>query len=239
MATDSGRAPGDEHQRFDSYAAAYARFGDSTFEPILPWLSSRGVVLQGRAIDLGCGAGRHAEELGTAFDEVVGVDLSAPLIELARARPSLPPNVSFEVGDLTDYRDELGFDLVHSSTALHHVPDLEAALAHVRDLVRPGGWAVLRDVVRMTDDRLVWIWRHGGLFVGPLADAGRGLVRGGRHRRDAWPNLRFQLSPPWIRHLLADEWLTYAEFDRRYTAAFPGGRVVRDGLTTLIWRKPH
>ena len=223
------------NQSFDRYAAAYDRFCEATHEPLLPALTAQGIVTGGRAVDLGCGSGRHVLDLAPEFEEVVGVDLSGPLVDLAR-RKGAGPQVTFVTGDLTTLTDDRGFDLVFSSTALHHVPDLEAALRNIRSLARPGGWVVLRDTVRADDERLVWLWRHGGVLLGPFGD----FVRHVRSEpRRAWQLLRFGLRPAWIRHLVADRWLTRAEFARRYTAAFPGATITTtQGLTTMIWRRP-
>ena len=222
-------------QSFDGYAAAYDRYCDATHQPLIPALTSLGVVAGGRAIDLGCGSGRHVLDLAPHFDEVVGLDLSEPLLALAR-RKLVGAHVRFVAGDLTTYTDDRGFDLVFSSTALHHVPELDTALRNIRSLVAPGGWVVLRDTVRADDDRLVWLWRHGGLLLGPLGD----FLRHVRSEpRRAWQLLRFGLRPAWLRHLVADRWLTRAEFARRYTAAFPGATITTThGLTTMCWRRP-
>ena len=234
-------------QSFDAYAVAYDRFCESIHHPLLPELAALGVGTAGRrAVDLGCGSGRTALELASTFDEVVGVDLSEPLLALARrnADDAGRTNVSFVPHDLATFRSggpgSEGFDLVFSSTALHHVEDLDAALASIRDLAAPGGWVVLRDVTRLADPRLRWIWRHGGFVLGPLGDLRRALLVERKPPRQALQTLRFQLSPAWVRHLLADRWLTYDEFVERYTAAFPGGRIERlHGLPTLVWQKPH
>jgi SAM-dependent methyltransferase len=219
------------HQSFDGYAAAYAAFSGRTHRPVLPLLAELGVPTGGaRAVDLGCGAGHTVAELASAYDEVVGVDLSEPLLDLARRHV---PGARFVAADLATFHDGGGdgFDLVFSSTALHHVDDLPRALANVRALTRPGGWVVLRDVVRMADPRLVWLWRHGGFLVGPLADAVA--------RRTTLADLRFQLRPAWIRHLLADRWLTFDEFKAAHETAFPGAQVLRRDLATVVWQKSH
>jgi SAM-dependent methyltransferase len=223
-----------EHQSFDAYAAAYDDYCQATAVPVLPWLGSVGVVLGGRALDLGCGSGRHVAEFADTFDEVVGVDISEPLIEIARARRARP-NVTFVVDDLTAFADSEGFDLVFSSTALHHVLDLDAALANIRSLVRPGGWVILSDLVRVTSQLHRWLWLHGGVYVGPVADFSRHVRSHGLGL--ATRILRFQVSRRWIRHLLADQWLTMNEFEQRYTEAFPGGTISRRaGLPTLVWQ---
>lgn len=224
-----------EHQSFDAYAAAYDEYCEATARPVVPWLRSMGVVPGGRALDLGCGSGRHSVEFSDHYDEVVGVDLSEPLIEIARLRRARP-NVTYVVGDLVTFDDDREYDLVFSSTALHHVPALEAALTNIQRLVRPGGWVVLSDTVRVTSRPHRWLWRHGGVYAGALADFVPHLQEHGPVR--AVRLLRFQVSRRWIRHLLADQWLTMPEFEARYTSAFPGGRISRrEGLPTLSWQR--
>lgn len=223
-----------EDQSFDAYASAYDEYCDATAAPVVPWLESVGVELGGRAVDLGCGSGRHSIELSGSFDYVVGVDLSEPLIEIARCRRS-GSNITYVVGDLTTFEDVDGFDLVFSSTALHHVPDLEEAFANIRRLVRPGGWVILSDTVLVARGLHWWLWRHGGVYAGPLADFPHHVRAHGLSR--AIRLLRFQVSRRWIRHLLADRWLRLSEFEERYLAAFPGGTITRrQGLPTLAWR---
>jgi SAM-dependent methyltransferase len=228
----------DDPQSFDSFAAAYDRFTAIVDQPGWPWLSALGVVGGGRALDVGCGGGRRTAELAEHFDEVVGLDVSAPLIELAQAKRG-SANVRYEVADLREYRDAEGFDLVYSSAALHHVEPLEPALAHLRSLVRPGGLAVLADIY---DGGLAawkrWLWRHGANRVTPLRDVPAHVRRYGI--ADAFAVLRFQTSGPWLRHLVSDRFLTKPEFERRYRSVFPDGEVRFDpGMPgVLVWRRP-
>jgi len=68
-----------------------------------------------RVLDLACGIGRHSLELRQRGFEVVGVDISAELLEMAeRAAEQQSLDVSFVQADLRelDFRDE--FDLVLS-----------------------------------------------------------------------------------------------------------------------------
>ena len=78
----------DDPQSFDRLAEAYDRYRTLVDEPAWPWLSSAevGVTGGGRALDAGCGAGHRCVELAEHFEEVVGIDLSAPLVDLARHR---------------------------------------------------------------------------------------------------------------------------------------------------------
>lgn len=57
-----------------------------------------------RVLDAGCGAGQMAQALAARGAEVVAVDLSPQLIEVAAARlpEALRPRVRFAAGDMTD-----------------------------------------------------------------------------------------------------------------------------------------
>ena len=225
-------------QSFDAFAAAFDRFTSVFDEPAWPWLSSPevGVVGGGRALDAGCGSGRRCAELAAHFDEVVGIDLSGPLIELARAKRTAP-DVRFEVADLATFDDGQGFDLVYSAATLHHVVPLEPALAHLRSLVRPGGHVVLLDLVQRVGGWKRWLWRHGAVRLTPLRDVPGHVRTAGA--REAWHALRFQTSGPWVRHLLSDAYLRPDEFAERYRSVFPDGRILDAGLTALVWQAPE
>src|SRR5438093_10715014 len=112
---------------FDRFAADYDRFARLERPTILEWLLKQLPASRSRALDAGCGTGRQTLALADRFDQVVGVDISHPLIDIARRR-RLPPNVQYYVEDLMAFVDPDGFDLVFSSTTLHHLPELEAAL---------------------------------------------------------------------------------------------------------------
>ncbi len=65
-----------------------------------------------RVLDVGCGPGRHARALAERGFEVVGVDISARFIEIAR--DGAPDNASFFVGDARDLTFDQEFDAVIS-----------------------------------------------------------------------------------------------------------------------------
>ncbi|HEV7721028.1 MAG TPA: class I SAM-dependent methyltransferase [Iamia sp.] len=98
----------------------------------------------GRALDACCGTGRHAAHLVDRGWDVVGVDATHEMLEVARAKT---PLARFEEGDVLDLplADET-VDLAVCSLALTHVPDLGAALAELARVVRPGGTVVLSDI---------------------------------------------------------------------------------------------
>ena len=58
-------------------------------------------ITEGRVVDLGCGSGIWAKELANAGYQVIGVDISPAMIELARQRV---PNAEFHVGSFVEFR---------------------------------------------------------------------------------------------------------------------------------------
>ena len=65
-----------------------------------------------RVLDVGCGPGRHAHELGRRGFAVHGVDISETFVEVARS--SAPAGVTFEVMDARAMPFDAEFDLVLS-----------------------------------------------------------------------------------------------------------------------------
>ena len=218
-------------QSFDRFAADYDRFSRLEPRAVLSWLLTQLPARAGRALDAGCGSGRHTQALAGRFDEVIGVDISAALIDIATHRSG--PNVHYVVSDLMAFADSDGFDLVFSSTTLHHVQDLDAALLHLRELVRPGGMAILIDNVasRPTPSR----WVH---VLGALRDVPSDIARVGA--RNAGWLLKFRMSPVWLHHLASDRYLTRQAFERRYGAIFPEARFESLGYAHgLVWEKKN
>ena len=93
-----------------------------------------------RILDLGCGAGQLAHHLAThGATEVVGVDLSEKMLELARSA-SAHPNVTYRRGSIEDARfTEARFDLVVSALAFHYVEDYRGLIRRIASWLAPGG----------------------------------------------------------------------------------------------------
>lgn len=98
-----------------------------------------------RVADLGCGDGRLAALIVEArpdVREVVATDVSAPMLERARARFHGDGRVRVLERNLSDELDDLGvFDLIVSGFAIHHLDDAgkRALFARVARRLRPGG----------------------------------------------------------------------------------------------------
>ena len=91
-----------------------------------------------RIIDIGGGSGTYASEIVRAAPlTVVGLDISASMIEQRARDPLLPENV---VGDMEALPfDDASFDAALFVGSLHHVPDPLPALREAHRVVRPGG----------------------------------------------------------------------------------------------------
>jgi SAM-dependent methyltransferase len=223
-------------QSFDSFAEDYDRSARLSPATLLDWLLTQLPKHGSRALDAGCGSGRHAIALAERFDQVVGVDISEPLIDIARERRS-PQNLRYHVSDLMNFADPDGFDLVFSSTTLHHLPDLDAALRHLRGLVRAGGRVVLIDnVARRPSQKMLPDWTPARLVhvLGAVREFPDDVGRLG-WRQARWL-LKFRTSPPWLAHLASDKYLSLQAFEQRYAAVFRGARFTDLGFARgMVW----
>lgn len=74
-----------------------------------------------RAIDLGCGNGRTCRMIADRYQEVVGVDVSSQVLDIAQAKNN-PPNVRYECRDVLDLSLERDgtFGTVYASEVCRH-----------------------------------------------------------------------------------------------------------------------
>ena len=113
-----------------------------------------------RVLDLGCGDGKLAAVVLDARPEAVeaiGLDRSAPMLDLARQRFAAEPRARLLEHDLDRPLPDLGtFDVVVSGFAIHHLEDerKQALLAEVADALRPGGVFANLEVIRCATDEL-------------------------------------------------------------------------------------
>ncbi len=78
---------------------------------------------RGRALDFGCGLGRLSRALADHFEQVIGVDISKRMIDLAIQYNDDCKNCKFylnETADLKAFEDDY-FDLIYSARTLQHI----------------------------------------------------------------------------------------------------------------------
>jgi SAM-dependent methyltransferase len=125
---------------WDKHAQAWSRFAREpghdafhegfNFPAFLELLPPPGAT----TLDLGCGEGRVGAELQRRGYDVVGVDASERMVELAREQHAA------EVADATDLPFEDGsFELVIAYMSVMNFDDPESALAEVARVLEPQG----------------------------------------------------------------------------------------------------
>jgi SAM-dependent methyltransferase len=122
---------------------AHQRMQETLLAPVAELLMERLGAQDGEvALDIGCGAGATSMALARRVapnGRVIGVDISAPLLERARqlAPPGLP--VEFVLGDATVYPFEPGrADLMCSRFGVMFFADPARSFANMRGGLRPG-----------------------------------------------------------------------------------------------------
>jgi SAM-dependent methyltransferase len=94
-----------------------------------------------RALDFGCGAGRSTRFVKSLGFAAIGVDISASMVEQARARDPEGEYFVVEDGTIGDFGAE-SFDLVFSAFTFDNIPASDKKLAlfqRFREVLRPRG----------------------------------------------------------------------------------------------------
>jgi demethylmenaquinone methyltransferase/2-methoxy-6-polyprenyl-1,4-benzoquinol methylase len=111
-----------------------------------------------RALDVATGTGDIAFELDARCRQVVGLDVTSRMIELAKAKVAAGSRRHvrgapvFLVGDMAALPfADASFDVVTTGYGLRNVPDLAAALDEIRRVLRPGGRVLSLDFNRPTN----------------------------------------------------------------------------------------
>lgn len=113
-------------------------------------------------LDVGCGTGRHIEELRSRF-ECEGLDVERTMLDIARTRN---PGVTFHLGDMIGFNLGKRFDVITclfgSIGYAPNVQRLDQTLHTCSRHLKPGGVIILEPWVRPED------WKEGqvgALFV--------------------------------------------------------------------------
>jgi demethylmenaquinone methyltransferase / 2-methoxy-6-polyprenyl-1,4-benzoquinol methylase len=115
-------------------------------------------VAGARALDLATGTGDIAFALADRGASVIGLDITARMIELARAKPDRgdPGRAGVRGGTARFLVGDMGalpfaaasFDLVTTGYGLRNVPDLARAIAEIGRVLKPGGQLLSLDFNR-------------------------------------------------------------------------------------------
>jgi ubiquinone/menaquinone biosynthesis C-methylase UbiE len=156
---DSGKA------MFDDFAADYeAHAIDGAYNAYYDRpavLGLLGDVRGQRVLDAGCGPGLYAEELIARGAEVMAIDASRDMVELARNR--LGDRVVVKQHDLAtplEWVKDEEFDAALMALVIHHVDRRDLALKEINRVLRPGGTLI----VSTHHPTLDWLRLGGSYF---------------------------------------------------------------------------
>ena len=120
-------------------AGQYLRYGGERARPFIDLIARIGAEAPSSVVDLGCGPGNLTALLAQRWPaaDVRGVDSSPEMIEAAR---SAVPALSFETGDVRDWRPGTAPDVIACNAVLQWVPDHDDLVVSWADMLAPGGW---------------------------------------------------------------------------------------------------
>ncbi|MFI7677998.1 class I SAM-dependent methyltransferase [Actinophytocola sp. NPDC049390] len=200
----------DQLAYWDGASGAYwARRADRFEEGVADYdfVGAVGVERTDRVLDVGCGSGattRAAARL--AVDgHVLGVDLSGPMLALARERSTGLPNVGYEQAD-AQVHPFPEHDVVMSRSGVMFFGDPESAFTNLARALRPGGRLAL-----MT-------WQ--AVSANEWQQVIRGALRAG-----AAPAASGFADPDWTRNLLTSTGFTDIRVEPRVADMYLGATV--------------
>jgi len=164
-------------RRFSAAAATYDHFADVQDRVAVRLLelalSEMSPSRPAQILEVGCGSGRLTRRLRETFpaSRLWALDLSAAMVCEARKRVAAPPGtMGWAVGDAAQLPVRATFDALFSSSVLHWVDSLPAALGEIRRALNPGGLAALAIMTQGTLAELHAVRRRITPENLPLAD---------------------------------------------------------------------
>lgn len=132
----------------DTDAEAFWASGRDNLDTTLA-LFDRHIAPSDDVVEIGCGIGRLTRPLAERARSVVGVDVSAEMIERGRRALADLDNVTLLVGSGADLSGipDTSASVVYSFIVFQHIPDPAITCRYVTDMgrvLRPGGWALFQ-----------------------------------------------------------------------------------------------
>lgn len=143
----------DDESYAESYAQGHRKMAEGFGREYAGKLVAAGFQ-EGRILDVGCGFGATNLVLGEAFpdSEITGIDLSEPLLRLARKNAEDAGHgerLVFEQADVHEIPYERdSFDVVTNANMVHLVDDPAKMLNEIERVLRPAGYLFIVDLRR-------------------------------------------------------------------------------------------
>lgn len=144
----------------------------------------------GAILEVACGTGRVTVQLAESGLRITGVDLSAPMLEVARHKSRIWPNVRFVEGDMRTFDLGETFQLIimpgHSFQFMLTPADQLACLANLKRHLAPDGTLV----IHLDHQSVEWL--------GELLTGKGGVFEAGTERVHPAAGRRFRPSRAWM-----------------------------------------
>ncbi len=201
---------------FDELADNYDRYRTGYSDEVYDALAEYEIGAKTRVLDLGCGTGLVSEQLAARGCEVVGVDISTPMLERARVRV---PQATFVVAPAEELPFESGrFDAVTSAQAFHWF-DQPRTLRELARVTRPGGTIAVWWKGLMRGDNVRHVREETALELGldpPKDLLAMGFAAFGESTLD---DKRLRVIP-WLVTVRVSDYLGYERSRARARAAY-------------------
>jgi ubiquinone/menaquinone biosynthesis C-methylase UbiE len=139
------------HTELDYRATDESEFWASGVENLDRTLATHGLAIKptDRVVEIGCGMGRITRPLADRAMHVVGLDVSAEMIERGNEALSDLSNVDLLLGNGCDLEGvaDASADVVYSFIVFQHIPDPAITYGYIKEIGRvlaPGGWALFQ-----------------------------------------------------------------------------------------------
>lgn len=169
---------------------------------------------KGRALDIGCGSGLLVEKLASYYDEVVGIDISNQMLELAKSKRQLTNTVYLNMNaEHMDFNEK--FDLIVSRTTFHHLSDITSVIEQMIGLLNEDGKIVILDNVSEVETPPTYVYILGAIQEFIPHSFKFGLTNAVRI-------FKHNTSKSWLDHLASDKYLSEQDFYDLYGKLLPG-----------------
>lgn len=133
-----------------------------------------GIASGGRLLDAGCGTGSITVGLANEYPDVqvIGIDFDDGQIDIALEKYKNFENLNFKTQDVQflDFNSD-SFEVVFVHTLLMHVPNLQAVLAEIYRVLKPGGSILIREGVGSLENLPGVVVGETGLTLSQLLDS--------------------------------------------------------------------
>lgn len=115
----------------------------------LEFIENHKMLPQAKVLDIGCGGGILSESMALLGADVLGIDLSAAVLEEARTHAkSQGVNVEYRLCDSAAILGSECFDLITCTDMLEHITQPQKVIADISRLLKHDGYAVLSTLNR-------------------------------------------------------------------------------------------